>query len=480
MSAVINRLFCAGSTPFNAQAQRLGNAVTGLSAVLANARAVAIAADNSEGWLVADLACMATSIPCIPLPHFFTPAQMQWAVDSAGVDTLLTEQPQHPAWEALGFGDPLKSGLLYCLKRSCAEVLLPTNTAKVTFTSGSTSNPKGVCLSVLAQETVAGSIAGLMSELGVERHLCALPLPILLENVAGFYSAMLAGVECVVPSLATIGWNGSNQWDARAFLQCVVDERIESAIILPQMLKALLPLLGQFDTSSLRMVAVGGARVAPGLLEIARIQGLPVYEGYGLSECSSVVCFNHPGADKPGTVGKPLQHASVRINGEGELEVAGSYYEGYLGQQNGAIPTWLPTGDLANIDSEGFVTITGRKKNLLISSFGRNISPEWVESELLGQAGILQAAVFGEAKPWLVAVVVAPQLSDTALGEAVDRANSGLPDYAQVSRYVRAAEPFSPANGLATSNGRNKRDAIAQYYNSIIENLYPATETISP
>lgn len=459
------------------QAQQLNLAAEALSVLLLPARVIALAADNGDHWLAADIACLRSQKPCIPLPHFFTPAQNRWAVDSAGVDALLTDQPALPQWQALGFTVVQGAvGKLTCLLRAASVVGLPADTAKITFTSGSTGNPKGVCLSQAAQEAVAGSIAGLMAELGVQRHLCALPLPVLLENVAGFYAAMLAGIECVAPSLAAVGWQGSSQWDARAFLQCVADERIESAIILPQMLKALLPLLGQFDTSSLQMVAVGGARVAPDLLDIARIQGLPVYEGYGLSECSSVVCFNRPGADKPGTVGKPLPHASVRINADGELEVAGSYYQGYLGEAGCEKRSWLPTGDLASIDREGYVTITGRKKNLLISSFGRNVSPEWVESELLGQGGILQAAVFGEARPWLSAVLVAPQLSDTALQQAVDKANAGLPDYARIGHFIRATTPFLPANGMSTSNGRNKRDAIASHYAAALNALYDPDE----
>jgi long-chain acyl-CoA synthetase len=450
-----------------------------LSLQLGNAGVVALAADNGDSWLAADLACLNAGKPCVPLPTFFTRDQLQWAVDSAGVDTLLTDQPALPVWHALGFSETgQEAGRLHRLTRVCTAVALPANTAKITFTSGSTGNPKGVCLSRAAQEAVASSIAGLMTRLGIKRYLCALPLPVLLENVAGAYAARLANVECIVPSLSSIGWNGSSQWDPAAFLRYVQEQHIHSAIVLPQMLKSLLPLLAKFDVSSLKLLAVGGARVAPDLLEAARKSGLPVYEGYGLSECGSVVCFNHPDAEKPGTVGKPLAHASVRINGEGELEVAGGAYEGYLGQQSAVIPAWLPTGDLASIDSDGFVAINGRKKNLIISSYGRNISPEWVESELLAQPGILQVAVFGEARPALAAVLFAPGLSDVALQEHVDTANNRLPDYARVKYFIRAAEPFSASNGLATSNGRNKRDAIADMYKEQINSLYKEETTV--
>ena len=450
-----------------------------IDALLGDARTVALAIDNGNAWLAADLACSRLKKVCVPLPHFFSPAQMQWVLDSAGVDTLLTDHPDLSLWETLGFKTSSSFvGSFVCLTRAVKAVELPTGTAKITFTSGSTGQPKGVCLSQFSQESVAHSIAAQMHRYGVQRHLCALPLSVLLENVAGAHAALLADAECIALPLTEIGWQGSSAWNASAFLQCVADRRIESAILLPQMLKAVLPLLHRFDVSSLKLLATGGARVAPELLLQAREKGLPVYEGYGLSECGSVVCLNSAGADKPGTVGQALPHAAVRISAEGELEVAAVNFLGYLGQNAEQQPaTWLPTGDLASIDAEGFVTIQGRKKNLIISSFGRNINPEWVEGELLAQKDILQAAVFGEARPSLVAVLFAPELSDDDLQSAVDQANKQLPDYAQCRHVWRTKEAFTLANNLVTANGRNRRDNIAAHYKKSIDSLCEKIET---
>ena len=224
-----------------------------IDALLGNARTVALAIDNGNAWLAADLACSRLQKVCVPLPHFFSPAQIQWVLDTAGVDTVLTDQPDLPVWKTLGLKlGSGSAGSLVSLERTAGTVALPTGTAKITFTSGSTGQPKGVCLSQLSQQSVAHSIAAHMRECGVQRHLCALPLSVLLENVAGAHAAILAGAECVALPLAELGWQGSSAWNASAFLQCVADRRIESAILLPQMLKAVLPLLHRFDVSSLK------------------------------------------------------------------------------------------------------------------------------------------------------------------------------------------------------------------------------------
>jgi long-subunit acyl-CoA synthetase (AMP-forming) len=203
---------------------------------------------------------------------------------------------------------------------------------------------------------------------------------------------------------------------------------------------------------------VGGAKVSPALILRARSLGLPVYEGYGLSECASVVALNLPGADRPGSVGRPLAHAEVRLM-EKEIHV----------KIDGA---WHATGDLGALDADGFVHIHGRRRHVLITSFGRNVSPEWPEAELLAGRAIVQAAVFGEARPALCAVVVpAPGAPDAEVEAQVRLANARLPDYAQIRSWLRAEAPFSAQNGLATANGRPHRDALWHTYGARLDGL---------
>ena len=211
----------------------------------------------------------------------------------------------------------------------------------------------------------------------------------------------------------------------------------------------------------LKMVAVGGAAVGTKLLTQARALGIPAYEGYGLSEGASVQTLNLPGADRPGSVGRALPHADLRVAADGEVELRDNMFLGYLGDPR-PVPDWWPSGDMGHIDDAGFLYISGRKKNLLITGFGRNVAPEWVETALRGEPAIGQAVVYGEGMSALCAVLWPSRhdLDDAVLQAAVEAANAGLPDYARVGLWLRARADFSPETGLATTNGRPQRGAI--------------------
>jgi long-subunit acyl-CoA synthetase (AMP-forming) len=266
--------------------------------------------------------------------------------------------------------------------------------------------------------------------------------------------------------LQRLGWSGSSQLDIARFDAVVREVRPHSLIVLPQMLHAWTAWLQQRGSrapESLKLVAVGGAAVGARAIHAARALGLPACEGYGLSEGASVQTLNLPGADRPGSVGRALPHAQLRVADDGELLVAGALFAGYLGG-SGAVPPWWPTGDLARIDDDGFVHVVGRKKHVLITAYGRNISPEWVETALRGEPALAQAVVFGDGEPALSAVLWPrhADVPDADLQHAVQAANAALPDYARVQRWVRARAAFSAESGMATSNGRPQRAAIWQ------------------
>jgi long-subunit acyl-CoA synthetase (AMP-forming) len=422
----------------------------------ARPRVLGLIADNGPDWLAADLAAERAGVPLVPLPAFFTPAQLAHAVAASGMDALLCDAPALAG--ALGFAAPsaIEGSALGWHRRDTAPVPMPAGTAKVTFTSGTTGTPKAVFLGAHAQQAVARALDEATRALGLKRHLCLLPLAVLLENVAGARTALAAGIECIVPPLAETGMRGATGFDPLACLGALARWNAESAILLPQMMHALTAALeaGAPCPPRLRFAAVGGAKVSPSLLLRARAAGLPAYEGYGLTECASVVALNLPGADRPGSVGRPLAHARVRIADDGEI-----------------VASDVRTGDLGRLDDDGFLHVEGRRKHVIITSFGRNVSPEWPEAELAAGGAIAQCAVFGEAQPSLGAVLVprAPAMTDADLQAEVERANARLPDYARIGAWIRADAPFNPATGTLTTNGRVRRDAVWARYGARLD-----------
>ncbi len=457
---------------------RVAAVCAALLARQAPAAAVALLADNSPDWLVIDLATQALGITLVPLPLFFTPQQWQHVMAHSGAQAIFCADPRHAA--ALGCGRPVAgaTGLALYEAEQARPVAVLDGVQKITFTSGTTSAPKGVCLGTAQQWELAAALRDGLAPLHLERHLCLLPFSVLLENIAGPYTALLSGATTICPPLAETGLSGASGFDPETCLAAIARHAPHSIILVPQMLQALVGAARPDDPRirSLRFVAVGGGKTSPQLLAAAAARGFPVYEGYGLSECASVVALNLPGATRAGSVGRPLPHRRVRIAADGEILVEGEAAR-YLGTPT-TPQAALATGDLGHLDDDGYLYVSGRKKDILITGFGRNVSPEWPEAALAGTGAIAQAMVVGEAQPYLAALLVpaAPGLGAAALQDAVDRANAGLPDYAQVRRWL-AVPPFTPANGLATANGRPRRIQIGEHYAAQIAHLFDTTES---
>lgn len=451
------------------------------------ARRVALLAGNTPAWIATDLACQQHDLVYLPLPAFFTTPQLVHSLRTAGIDTLLGDDPERLAALAAQLPDRqdnaggrpdwmIDSAGLYGFSLRTASTPIPDSTGKITFTSGSTGTPRGVCLSSAQQWRVAAALANTLA-LQAPRHLCLLPLSTLLENIGGIYMPLLLSGRVVLPAAGEIGFSGGGGLDATALTRLLEQTRPASVILIPQMLESLVAALGQGWRAPAELVfaAVGGARVAPALLRRARRLGLPVFEGYGLSETASVACLNVPGRDRVGTVGRPLAHVSVRVRDD-EVCVSGSTFLGYVGDPDSWYRDEVETGDLGRFDGDGYLTLRGRRKNLLISSFGRNISPEWVESELQQQPGVAQCQVFGDARPYCVALITptGAGITDADIEHAVATANAELPDYARVAAWDYLPRPLSAVDGLLTTSGKPRREAIATRYAALIANLYPS------
>ena len=320
--------------------------------------------------------------------------------------------------------------------------------------------------------TVSLSIA--VGASGRDKVLTLLPFCTLLANITGIYAPLFNGSTACIPDLANCGIHGSTGIRADKLIEALHHYQPTITVLVPHLVKILVEAATQGARlpASLRYIAVGGAPVSRSLLKRARALGLPVYEGYGLSEAGSVVSMNVPGKDCIGSAGQPLSHGSVHIADDGEIVVRGKLFSGYLGQSIRQIEEWA-TGDIGFIDSHGHLHVTGRKKTAFATAHGRNIAPEWIESELTGTPAIAQAALFGEARSWNIAVVVPRDTASIVrVGHDIEALNHGLPDYAQVKGWIIADEPFSARNGLANGVGAINRQAIAARYSSQIERLY--------
>jgi long-subunit acyl-CoA synthetase (AMP-forming) len=348
------------------------------------------------------------------------------------------------------------------------------HTVKITYTSGTTGEPKGVCVGAKAIVDVVRSIALRTAVTADDRHLSVLPLTTLLENVGGLYVSLVSGATVVLLPQNQIGLRGASGIDTAQFIQQFERQQPTTTILIPQMVQLLVTLadLGTEVRHTLRFAAVGGAPISETLLQCALELGFPIYEGYGLSESTSVVAFNAPNENRVGSVGRPLPHIELKIAEDGEVWVRGSLFNGYLGGDATVLDEsgYLPTGDLGTLDDAGFLTLKGRKKSLLTTAYGRNVAPEWVERELVVQPGILQAALFGNGKPSNLAVVVATAGTDVA--QRVAEVNRSLPDYAQVGGWILADEAFTTGNGQWTGTARPRRAAIWAQYGARIEAHY--------
>jgi long-subunit acyl-CoA synthetase (AMP-forming) len=438
-------------------------------------RAIALDADNGLPWAIADLAAMRAGVMLIPIPGFFTQAQVDHVVSVARSDLMLADRAHRDRWcvagcEVSGIPVPLSAFRLPSSAHEGAEAITRGG-GKITFTSGSTGRPKGVVLSNASLAATSAAIVSALAPLRPRKHLSVLPLSTLLENIAGLYAPLMHGSEVCLPDARETGLTGASL-DIERFAGLLGDSDADTMILVPQLLTAVITLaeLGMLTLPTFKLLAVGGGRVARQLLERAAALRLPVCEGYGLSECASVLTLNLPGAQRPGSVGRPLAHARIRTDERGEILVRAPRMLGYLDEGAGS-DDWYATGDLGHFDEDGYLYISGRRRNVFITSYGRNVNPEWPEAALTQRAAIAQALVFGEAREHNLALLwLRFEQSDEELDALVAAANAELPDYAQVHRWI--VLDGVPDDELQTSNGRLRRAAVLECYRDRIDAHY--------
>jgi len=267
--------------------QQLHAATAAMTPALGGCRTIGLHMGNSPTWIVADLAAMTAGVTAVPLPTFFSATQLRHAIQDAQIDTIITDNPQQIAALAeiggeMGIDIAGKSlTTLFLFGNNGA--LRNGNTAKLTYTSGTTGTPRGVRLGLRAIEQVANSLARAADARADDRALVVLPLSILLENIGSVYVPLIAGAEIIVPDALELGISGSSGVDAAQFAEALNRYRPTTMILPPNLLK-LLVTLGQQQRlpDSFRFIAVGGAPTGTRLLEAAGELGLPVFQGFSV------------------------------------------------------------------------------------------------------------------------------------------------------------------------------------------------------
>ncbi|ROQ21533.1 long-subunit acyl-CoA synthetase (AMP-forming) [Marinimicrobium koreense] len=447
--------------------RQLWNRVQGVAQAIMDSgvQRLGLVGDNSVAWVVADLACVRAGVVSVPVPTFFSPSQRQHLVETAGLDGILLSTADVRADEV---AETVGGGLwMHRLPVERELSVLPPGTVKITFTSGSTGTPKGVCLSAAQLGRTLRALDTRLSQLELPQHLSVLPLATLLENVAGVYLSLFRGAEVSVPGLASLGLSGSSGMDSQRWLSEQNRWQPTSLILVPELTRVLIEGAesGALQHRGYRFLAVGGGRVSPSLLRRAEKLELPMFQGYGLSECGSVVALNAPADNRIGSAGRVLDHVDVHVGPGGELQISGSSFLGYLGETPVDESHAVASGDLGFLDQDGFLWVSGRKKNLLITGFGRNISPEWLEAELTQSAGMAQALVFGDGEPHPLALLY-PGSTDNGVEDcrqAIEALNANLPDYARLSHVYLLPCPFQNIDSTAvTPNGRIRRALVLE------------------
>ena len=251
----------------------------------------------------------------------------------------------------------------------------------------------------------------------------------------------------------------------------------------------------------LRFVVSGGAPLAVTVAEFLFAAGIPVLEGYGLTETAPVLTVNPEGAPRLGTVGKALPRVELRIAHDGEILARGpNLMLGYYQQPEATAEVirdgWFHTGDIGHLDDDGYLRITGRKKELLVTAGGKNIAPQPIEQRLKQDPLVAEAVLIGDRRHFVSALIVPefaaaaarvslPAETDPvtlvvrddvrALFEAViERVNAGLPRYEQIKNFALVPTEFSVVSGELTPTLKVRRRVVAEKYHEAIEGLYVA------
>jgi long-subunit acyl-CoA synthetase (AMP-forming) len=374
----------------------------------------------------------------------------------------------------------------------------PSDIATLIYTSGTTGPPKGVQLTHANVMFALRSVDQVLPHAEPGRLVSYLPHAHLADRFVAHYTAIATGASVtsvaeastVVEHLADVR---PTSWLAVPRIWEKIKARLEAhglaepAALAAEARAALRQRLGLADA---RYLISGAAPIAPSVLEYFAALGLPILEGWAMSETGCVGTMNPPGAARIGTVGRPVPGIELSLADDGELLMKGAnVMAGYRNDPEKTAEAidadgWLHTGDIATIDHEGYVAIVDRKKELIINAAGKNMSPANIELALKSASPLIgQCCAIGDRRPFNVALLVLDP--DAASGrsamdadllrevaEAVQRANATLSRVEQIKRFKLLGSEWLPDGDELTPTLKLKRRVIAQKYAAEIDALY--------
>lgn len=524
---------------------------------------VAIMLRNSVNWIVFDQAALGLGLVTVPLYTSDRPENIAYILCDAGAKLLLLEEPEQ--WDSFSGVQAQLTGVQRVLSvktGTCSDARLKnvadwlpasagavkhvnrdaTKLASIIYTSGTTGKPKGVMLSHRNMLENAHASLQCFHVVPDDLFLSFLPLSHTLERTAGCYLTMMAGARVAfarsigqlgedlatiqptimisVPRIYERVYGGirtklaEGPASRRKLFECAVNvgwARFEhSQGRGPWKLSFLLwPILQRLVARKvmtrlggrLRAAVSGGAALAPDIARLFVGLGLPILQGYGLTETSPVVSTNRLEDNIPASIGKPVPGVQVKIGERDALLVKGPNV--MLGYWNLPEPTkamftadgWLNTGDTARMDAQGHLFITGRLKEIIVMSNGEKIPPVDMEAAVLQDNLFEQVMIMGEGKPYLTAflVVNADQWSKTAAQNALPAKTSDIagnekaqkfvlervqkqimsfPGYAKIHRVAVLPEPWTIENGMLTPTMKLKRAKVMEAHKQEFEAMY--------
>ena len=229
---------------------------------------------------------------------------------------------------------------------------------------------------------------------------------------------------------------------------------------------------------SLKLFISGGAALDPSISRFFLKLGIPILQGYGQTEAGPLISCNTLKNNNPLSVGYPVKHVNVKINKENEILVSGpnlmkGYWNNHSLTKKTLVNNWLHTGDLGKLDEFGRLIITGRKKELIVTSGGDNISPQKIENLFSTFSEIRNCIIFGDSKPYLIGIFfVESYVNKAVISLIVKKVNKKLNSIERIRKFIITNKELTVENGLMTSTFKVKKKQIFKIFSMEINKLY--------